>query len=160
MLTARWRRTLALFGALTAVVILIAPASAGRAWCRADPIVIIGKDIVDIQVSSSLEMYKSATGPIEMVVTVPRGTKAQVLLQDFGFGKGYNIKVVEGDNVPAGARASVAILAPAANGSLPVTVSGTRLTVDIRGLLRLRPNIVWLGSASGNANGWVVLPVY
>jgi hypothetical protein len=140
-------------------VVLTAPTSAGRAWCRADPIVIVGKDIVDIQVASSLEMYKSASGPIQMVVTVPQGTRAQVLIEDFGFGRGYDIEVVTG-NVPAGTRATVAIYAPAADGSLPVTVSGTRLTVDVRGLLRLRPNIVWLGSASGSANSWVVLPVY
>lgn len=159
MLTARWRRVLAIFGALSAVVILTASVSAGRAWCRADPIVVINGSVVDIQVGSTLEMYKSATGPIEMVVTVPHGSHAFVLLEDFGFGKGYNTKVVKG-NVPNGARAVVAVYAPAANSSLPVSVHGLRVTVDLWGLLRLRPNILWAGSMQGSANSWITMPVY
>jgi hypothetical protein len=33
------------------------------------------------------------------------------------------------------------------------------LTVDIIGLLKLRPNIAWIGSTEGASDQWVVLHV-
>lgn len=159
MLPAPFRRLFAVMAALIALLVVIAPTSAGRAWCRADPVLLINGDVVDIQVGSSPEMSGAATGPIEMVVSVPRGTRANVVLNDFGFGRGYSIKTEQVDGLPKGVRASVAVRAPASNGDLPVSVYGTRVSVDVAGLLKLRPNLLWAGQAQGSANGWVVLEV-
>lgn len=152
------RLAVAVFG-LIALLVAAAPVSAGRAWCRSDPVLLIGGDVVDIQVLSSPEMFSAATGPIEMVVTVPRGTRANVVLNDFGFGRGYSTKVVESTSLPSGVRASVALRAPSSVEGLPVEVQGTRVSVDIKGLLSLRPNLLWLGQAGGAANQWVVLEI-
>lgn len=158
MHTSRTSRLIALLGVFLATLMLAAPASAGG-WCRGDPLFTIGNDIVDVQVGSSLEMYQAASGPIEMVVTVRPGTTARVLLRDAGFGRGYDISFVESDALAAGTRALVAVRAPAGGASLPVSVHATRLTVDIAGLLSLRPNIAWIGSAQAASDQWVVLHV-
>lgn len=158
MRTPLTRLAFALFGVILAMMMLAAPASAGG-WCRGDPLFIIGNDILDVQVGSNLAMYQAASGPVEMVVTVPRGRSAHVVLSDFGFGHGYDISFVQADSLPDGTRATVAVRAPAGGESLPVSVHATRLTVDLAGLLRLRPNIAWIGSAEGSAGQWVILQV-
>ncbi len=159
MIPAYLRRLASLSLACIAIIAIVTAGSAGKAWCRADPVLIIGKDVVDIQVASNLKMYQSATGPIELVVKVRPGTKARVVLNDFGFGHGYNIRIEEDPSVPAGLRARAVIYAPASDGSLPVSVVGTRATVNLVGLLKLRPNILWTGQANGNANQWVTLDI-
>jgi hypothetical protein len=98
-------------------------------------------------------MLLSANGPIEMVVTVPSGSNAIVLVQDFGFGRGYDISIVESDELDADALAVVALLAPATHPSLPVTVYGTRLSL---GLPLLNG---WSGGASGTANEWITFEI-
>lgn len=146
--------------AICAALLLVTSASAGRAWCRADPVVVINGDVVDIQVSSSLAMYQSATGPIEMVIKVPKGTKANVLLSDFGFGYGYDIKIEKVSSLKTKkARAEVAVRAPASDSSLPVTVHGTRVGTNLSWLFSGKLNILWLGQSHGSANEWIELVV-
>lgn len=147
--------------AVCAALMLVTSASAGRAWCRADPVLVINGDVVDIQVASSLAMYQSATGPIEMVITVPNGTNANVLLSDFGFGYGYDIKIIKVKSLKSKkALAEVLVRAPAADSSLPVTVHGTRVGTNLSRLLSGKLNILWLGQSSGSANEWIELVVY
>lgn len=152
-------RSLSTIIALVAILAVVTSASAGRAWCRADPVLIINGDVVDIQVSSSLKMYSSATGPIDMVVYVERGTRANVILQDFGFGYGYDIRIETVRNLDRGVRARVEMNAPAEDSSLPVAVHGTRVGTGLSGLFGGRLDLLWLGTAEGSANEWVVLDV-
>jgi hypothetical protein len=152
-------KTLSTALALVAVFAVVTSASAGRAWCRADPVLIVDGDVVDIQVSSSLEMFGSATGPIQMVVKVERGTRANVLLQDFGFGYGYNIKIETVRSLERGVLAQVEIFAPARDSSLPVTVHGTHISTNVLGFLFGQQRLLWFGNASGSANQWITLQV-
>ncbi len=145
--------------AFVAVLAVVTSASAGRAWCRADPVLIVNGDVIDIQVSSQLEMYSSATGPIEMVVRVERGTRANVVLQDFGFGRGYDVEVEYVRNMKRGVLAEVHLRAPADDSSLPVTVHGARVTTKLGGVLFGGNSLVWLDDGSGTANQWIVLEV-
>lgn len=140
---------------LLAVVMVTAPASAGRAWCRADPILIVDDQVIDIQVASSLEMYGSATGPIKLVVTVPRDTNAFFVLNDLGFLRGYEteIKHRRRDRGPI----KVEVLAPAQDSSLPVSVHATTVSLDLFGVLFGRERLLTLDSADGQANEWVTL---
>src|SRR5688572_15001454 len=73
--------------ALAALAALAAAArgvDARRAWCRTDPIVIIDGAIVDVFVSAPLGELVTAiltvTGPNKIVVTVPEGVNAWLLL--------------------------------------------------------------------------------
>lgn len=78
---------------MVALLVLAVPASAGRAWCRADPIMTIDGELVDVYVSSDLQMFFSANGPIQMVVTVPEGVQANIILHDLGFLRGYRTSI-------------------------------------------------------------------
>ena len=69
------RGALKLFGAaaLSAAASTRLPgdASAGRGWCRADPLFKIGNYVFDVVVSSDLAMLTSANGPVKLTVTMP-----------------------------------------------------------------------------------------
>lgn len=145
--------------ALIAVLVLVVPASAGRAWCRADPVLIVDGEVVDIQVSSNLKMYREASGPIDMIVTVRPGSSANVILQDFGFGHGYNIRIKESKQLKKGVLARVEMRAPASQEGLPVGVHGTRTSVKLSGLLSGDLDVLWLDDAYGSSNEWITLDV-
>lgn len=155
----RLTRVLSTVLALVAVFAVVTSASAGRAWCRADPVLIVNGDVVDIQVASSLQMFGSATGPIEMVVYVERGTRANVILEDFGFGYGYDTRIEEVRKLDRGVRARVEVRAPATDSALPVAVHGTRVGSNISWLFSGQLDLLWLDSAEGSANEWIVLNV-
>ena len=70
---------------LLSVCALAAPAAlrsgAARAikgWCRRDPIVKIGDVTAHVVLSSYAEMNELATGPSQLVITVPKGVPTQV----------------------------------------------------------------------------------
>lgn len=148
------RRNFILFAAALLALWAVIPASAGKTWCRTDPILIVDGQVVDIQVASDLSMLTSANGPIQMVVTVPADSNANVVLQDLGFGRGYEITINYSDALEDTVVAEVAIYAPADDGALPVTVYGTRLSL-LFPLLNL-----WTGEASGSANEWITLEIH
>ncbi|MEZ4523877.1 MAG: hypothetical protein R3A46_19910 [Thermomicrobiales bacterium] len=120
---------------------------------------IVDGDVVDIQVASSLEMFRSATGPIEMVVYVERGTRANVILEDFGFGYGYDTRVEHVRKLDRGVRARIEVRAPATDSSLPVTVHATRVGSNLSWLFSGQLDLLLLDSAKGNANEWIVLDI-
>lgn len=148
--------------AMVALLVLAVPASAGRAWCRADPIMTIDGELVDVYVSSNLQMFFSANGPIQMVVTVPEGVQANIILHDLGFLRGYRtsiehsgeLQVSSDGHVPV----RVAIYAPARRNAIPVsvTVVPTGISLLHDGLLKLDPNHIHGGTAYGSANEWIV----
>ena len=123
-------------------------ASAGNGWCRVDPIVIIDGQIADIFVGSTLSALLSTTGPIEIVVTVPPGTRTTHVISDLGFGRGYDFSFVESSDLVEtadGVSVDVAVYVPARTNTLPVSVFfAPRLL-----------GILWPASADGYANRWV-----
>ena len=141
--------TLFLVGVL-ALMCCVTPAAAGRVWCKADPVIKVDGQVVDVLVSSSIEMRTAQTGPIVIVITVPLGTSAGVYATDNGFGAGYAITIQQSSSIKTTTTTTsiqVAVFAPATNSTLPVTVKVTPRSVGP----------VHAASAEGRANRWVIV---
>jgi hypothetical protein len=130
------------------------PARAIHGWCKTDPIVQIDGQTADIYLSSHLEMKQLASGPAEVVVTVPTGVPVRLVATDPGFGGlGYDVRFAESGGLTDNGHVlevRVKVYAPALDGLhgvLPVRVDFTP-----RGTGRLVP-----GEAEGVANEWVTL---
>lgn len=139
-----------LLGSATAAI--LAPpdvAEAGRGWCRTDPLMLINGDLVDIFCTAPLSLLLSATGPTEIVVTVPKGIKAHLLLAGPGFGRGEKVRIEKSNELKAGKRrvdVQVDVFIPA-NDDLEV---GVEFAPRLLGILD--PDI-----AEGRTNSWVTL---
>jgi hypothetical protein len=131
-------------------------AEAGIAWCRVDPIVLIDGQLADVFVASTLAMHLKATGPVELVIRIPEGSKGTVVLSDTGFGlKGYRISFVSDSSLKRTATRTpvrVSAFAPSSDSSLPVQVTFAPRSLGF-GLLP----ILFGMSASGFANSWVTV---
>ena len=146
---------------LLSVCALAAPAAlrsqsarAIKGWCRRDPIVKIGDLTVDIVLSSYSDMNEQATGPTQLVITVPPGIPTRFVADDPGFGRhGYDVRFVESRELIADDRSvdvQVEAYTPAANppeGPLPILLKVTALGDG-------RPAS---GETEGLANEWVIL---
>jgi hypothetical protein len=135
------------------LVVLFGPlaqqADASKAWCRTDPVVVIGGQITDIFVAGPLSALLVATGPTEIVVTVPTGVDAWLLLPDLGFGKGVNVSFEESSSLSTsrkGVQVEVAVFVPASE-DIPI-----RVEVAPRVL-----GILWPATTEGTANQWLAL---
>jgi hypothetical protein len=82
------RRGIALALGLLAVLLLSAPAEAGRRWCARDPIVRLNGAEVQIWVAVPAEYEAAVSGPIQVRIAAPRGVTREVVLTDDGF-NGY-----------------------------------------------------------------------
>lgn len=124
-------------------------ASASKAWCRTDPVVVIDGNITDIFVAGPLKALLVATGPTEIIVTVPTGVDAWLLLADIGFGRGVNVSFAESSSLSTtrnGVEIEVAVFVPASE-AIPVRVE---VASRVLGLL-------WPATAEGSANEWIYL---
>lgn len=141
---------------LAATQLLDAPgASAGRAWCRVDPVVLIDGQLADIFLGSSTEMLLSATGPIKLRISIPEGSRGRVVLTDLGFGRGYDIAFSRTAALTRGDGRTPVIVeayAPARADSLPVTVTFAPRTLDSS-----LADILFGMTAEGTANQWITL---
>jgi hypothetical protein len=83
-------RLSALLLPLLALALLLAPtgAEAARAWCRTDPHLSVGGRTSNITIGYDAAYKNTTTGPIKLVVTVPKGKATAILAQDPGFGYG------------------------------------------------------------------------
>src|SRR5689334_11274615 len=92
----RWNRRslLGMGGALVAARLGLGPqaASAGRAWCRSDPVALIDGQLADIFSSAPLDAPLHVTGPTQIVVTAPQGVNALLASPGVGFGRGENVR--------------------------------------------------------------------
>jgi hypothetical protein len=79
------RRGIALALGLLAVLLLAAPAEAGRRWCARDPIVRLNGAEVQIWVAVPAEYEAAVSGPIQVRIATPRGVTREVVLTDEGF---------------------------------------------------------------------------
>lgn len=143
----------ALLAALLALTFLVQGTDAQRAWCKTDPIVVIDGATADIFVSaplgSLLQAVLTVTGPNQIVVTVPQGVNAWLLLSDLGFGRGNVVTFAQSPNLRVtadGIEVRVATYVPA-TGSFPVRVE---FAPRLLGLLSP-------ASAEGTTNTWITL---
>jgi hypothetical protein len=130
-------------------------ASAGRAWCRTDPVVMIDGQLADVFVSSDLKMLTQATGPVKMRIYVPEGSQGLVVLTDVGFARGYDIDFIETSELTRRKGKTpvvVKVYAPAKDSSLPVSVNYAP-----RALGSSLKDILFGMTADGNANEWITL---
>lgn len=143
------RRTLAPLALVLAVLVVATPqVSANIGWCKTDPIVAIGDEVVNIYVSAPEEILQSATGPTDVVVYVPAGTATEVIFLDPGFGYGETVTILESSRLHAkrkGIEVIVDVFVPASD-SVPVLVE---ISPQSAGVVT--------ASASGTTNGTVRL---
>jgi hypothetical protein len=125
-------------------------ASASKAWCRTDPVISVNGYVSDVFVSGPLTALLQVTGPTEIVVTVPVGVDAWLVLADLGFGRGTNVTFEEShslENSTQGAEVRIEVYVPSRDDAMPV-----RVEVAPRLLGLLSPV-----SAEGTANQWIVV---
>ena len=90
------RLSAALLLGLLAIIVLVLPASAGRRWCAADPIVSIDGTPVQIWVAVPDEYQAYVTDAIEVKIKTPKHLDRRLLYTDAGF-NGHGEKVSWGD---------------------------------------------------------------
>jgi hypothetical protein len=86
------RLSLAILISLLALLVATVPTLAGVTWCRADPIVKLNNEVVQIWVAVPQEYAAKVTGPIDVTIMVPGSVSKDVLLLDAGF-NGYGERV-------------------------------------------------------------------
>jgi hypothetical protein len=142
--------------AAVALPVTLRPGGVGatRGWCKTDPIVEIAGQTADISLSSYEEMLDLATGPAQIVVSVPIGVSTNLVATDAGFGgHGYHVRFKKSRTLTSTKHVlevRIRVHAPARDepkGPLPLKVTFTPLDYD-----RLIA-----GEAQGLANTWVVL---
>lgn len=65
--------------------------AASHGWCRSDPVVSIDGELADIVYDAPLEAPLNVSGPTQIVVTVPYGVQASLVLAGPGFGHGEQV---------------------------------------------------------------------
>jgi hypothetical protein len=71
--------------AVIALVLLVAPVSAGRQWCAKDPVVALNGTVVQILVAVPEEYVPAVNGPIDVRVAAPSGVETSIVFLDAGF---------------------------------------------------------------------------
>ena len=144
-------RLLVVVTMVTLAFIVMAPgASAARAWCRTDPIVVIDGTLADVFVSGPLLAPLKVTGPTKLIITVPEGVTTRMILTDLGFLRGYDYKLKQSSDLQKtseGIEVRVDVYVPARDSSMPIKVE---FAPRLLGLL-------WTDSAEGTANQWITL---
>jgi hypothetical protein len=127
-----------------------ADAAAIRNWCRTDPVVSVDGELADVFIAAPVEAPLLVTGPNEVVVAVPEGVRAEVILNDLGFGRGTETTVEASRQLRVterGVEVRVEVYVPARDDGMPVRVEFAPRVVGI----------LWPASAEGTANEWVAL---
>lgn len=147
---ARSRLLVVLTLAALMFVVMAPAASAARAWCRTDPIVVIDGTLADVFVSGPLLAPLKVTGPTRLIITVPEGVKTSMILTDLGFLRGYDYQLKQSSELRKTGRdidVRIEVYVPARDSSMPVKVEfAPRLL-----------GILWPDSAEGTANQWITL---
>ncbi|MGI8642596.1 MAG: hypothetical protein ACR2LS_00570 [Thermomicrobiales bacterium] len=69
--------------------------SAELEWCRVDPLISVNGTTYNVILSSPMSILEAATGPTEVIVTVPEGSEYELISTDAGFGYGETVTFVE-----------------------------------------------------------------
>jgi hypothetical protein len=148
----RRRLPLALLLVMALSVLLSPTTFASRSWCKTDPLIMVDGELANIFVMSSLTAPLKVTGPNEIIVSVPEGVDAELIVADLGFGRGQIVRFATSPDLrvtEAGIEMRIAVRVPSWDASLPVRVEFAPRIVGI-----LDP-----ASAEGVANEWVTLNV-
>jgi hypothetical protein len=125
-------------------------AEATRTWCRTDPVVMIDGQIADVFLGSYWDLHKAASGPAQIVISVPPGVSTKLLACDPGFGRhGYAVSFQQDPSLSRHGhetRLVVTAFVPSSDGSLPLVVSFTPRSSGLEA-----------ASATGLVNQWVTL---
>jgi hypothetical protein len=135
--------------ALLVFAFIGANADAHRTWCRTDPVVAIGGAVADVFVAGPLAAPLYVTGPTQVVVTVPVGVDAWLVLSDLGFGRGEVVGFAQSAALQVtddGIEVQVQVYVPA-DRAMPVLVEFAPRLIGI----------LWPDSAEGTANSWITL---
>ena len=127
----------------------VSPVGAIRGWCRSDPLIAINGDLADIFCTAPLTAPLYVTGPTEIVVTVPRGVRAKLILAGPGFGQGEEVRFDESRKLKeteSGIEVNVAVWVPARN-EMEIGVEFAPRIIGI-----LNPD-----RAQGTVNEWIRL---
>jgi len=79
------RGTIAVTLGFICALLVAAPASAGRHWCRSDPVFDIEGTRIQVLVGIPAETMSLVNGPIQVDVYTPPGAARQVVSTDLGF---------------------------------------------------------------------------
>jgi hypothetical protein len=123
-------------------------ADAARRWCFADPVLRIDGQTVHVYISSDVEMLRSATDKIRLIVTLPSGVRGRLTDIESDFGEGYDVDFAESRQLSAADDSiamRIAVYCPARNSDLPVNVE----------VAPIGDGRVQASSASGTANQWI-----
>ncbi len=86
-----------------ALYLIMSPTLAGLQWCPRDPIVSLNGHEVQIWVSIPEEYQAAVTGPVEVLVAVPKGVHSEVVFTDEGFnGHGETVEFRERGKIRSG----------------------------------------------------------
>lgn len=147
------RSCLSVVVAFVAFLTLVMPTEAGIGWCKTDPVVLIDGELADIFVSAPLTAPLVVTGPTQIVVTLPVGIDAAVVLTDLGFGHGERVTFRTSHALrvtSAGIPVRIAVYVPARDGTLPIQVEFAAGVLEL-----LSP-----ATARGTANQWIILSTH
>jgi hypothetical protein len=137
---------------LALAAILVAPSGTAMGsigWCKSDPAVQIGPNVVDIVLTAPIDAPLKVTGPNQIVVIVPESVSA-VAIRLVGFGRGEIVTIAHSKKLDVtrdGIEVVVQAYVPANDDAMPVT-------------LDFAPNVIGLlapASAQGFANTWITL---
>lgn len=126
-------------------------ASAGTSWCRSDPLLLIDGDVAQVFVAGPLTAPLQVTGPTEVIVTVPVGVRADLILTDLGFGRGWEVTIEESPRLQKSRLHGIEVM---------VSVYVPTRTDDMAVRIEFAPRIVGIlspQSVEGTSNSWVHL---
>jgi hypothetical protein len=138
---------------LASLVAGLGTASAGRAWCRTDPLLLIDGQIADVFVLGPLTAPLQVTGPTRINIYVPQDAGLIVAVPDLGFLKGVDMQIIRTPALQKTASGRIPlrieVYVPARDTNMPVAVEFAPRILGI-----LDPDRV-----DGTANEWIVMDV-
>jgi hypothetical protein len=148
------RRSAALVLGLLALLVIAAPASAGRMWCARDPIVRIQGTDLQILIAVPQEYADYVNGPIQVDIRTPDWAPAELIFADAGFnGHGEVVTFSKLPGSPAydsrKTQTNVSVIVPIAFEQLP---ANTQVSVQVK----LIPSKGLAKTKNGNSRGTAV----
>ena len=143
-------RTLVFVVLALSLMVPSSTASRSVGWCRSDPVVKIGDDVVDIFLSAPANAPLKVTGPNEIIVIIPDTLSGSVVAETQGFGKGEKVTIVESPKLQVtekGIEVKIKVFVPVNNYKMRVHVEFAPRVVGV-----LAPD-----RKKGFANDWIVL---
>ena len=111
---------------LMVFLLVAAPAFSARAWCRRDPVFTVASVQVNVVIAIPEEHQPHVNGPLKVILYVPVGVVANVILIDEGFnGLSEEVLIVPSRKLRASARGNqiqVAATVPATRNDVPVSL--------------------------------------